>query len=203
MGQFSNPIYQKQFDLPGLVRGEKKAFESIYVDFYDMLFHLANGYTGNREVARELVQDAFLKLWEYREELNISTNVKNFLYTITKNNCLNYLKQQEVIARNNRDYLVPELKYKQEALSGFPDEYSGVEELMDLVTAAIEKLPEEVKITFKMNRFEGLTYRQISEHLVVSPKTVEVRISKALKLLRSELKDYLPAIQLLFLFLRL
>ncbi|PRZ00849.1 RNA polymerase sigma-70 factor [Marinilabilia salmonicolor] len=203
MKQIRSSSFQKEFDLPGLVCGEKKAFESIYMDFYDMLFHLASGYTGNREIAREIVQDTFLKLWEYREQLNKKTNIKNFLYTLTKNSCLNHLKQQEVISRNNRDYLITELKYKQEALAGFPDDSVGLEELMDMVEAAIEKLPEEVKITFKMNRFEGLTYRQIADHLDISPKTVEARISKALKLLRADLKEVVPVIQVLFFFLRM
>ena len=203
MAQIRSSSFQKEFDLPGLVRGEKKAFESIYMDFYDMLFHLASGYTGNHEIAREIVQDTFLKLWEYREQLNKKTNIKNFLYTLTKNSSLNYLKQQEVISRNNRDYLVTELKYRQEALAGFPDDSEGLEELIDRVDTAIERLPEEVKITFKMNRFEGLTYRQIADQLEISPKTVEARISKALKLLRSDLKELVPVIQVLFLFLRM
>jgi RNA polymerase sigma-70 factor (ECF subfamily) len=203
MGRINNSIHLQQVNLSGLMRGEKKAFESVYMDYYDMLFHLANGYIGNREVAKELVQDAFLKLWEYREDLGKNTNIKNFLYTLTKNSSLNYLKQQEVICRNNREYLLPELKYRQEALSEFPDSYAGVEDLLGRVDNAIEKLPEEVRVTFKMNRFDGLTYNQIAEKLEVSPKTVEARISKALKILRSELKDCLPAVQLIFLLLRL
>jgi RNA polymerase sigma-70 factor (ECF subfamily) len=203
MSQFRTSNHRQLFDIIGLRQGEKRAFETIYLDFFDMLFHMANGYVRNREVSKELVQDAFLKLWENREELHKNTNIKNFLYTITKNSCLNYLKQQEMIYRNNRDYLIPEIKYKQDALASFPDHFSEVEDLMEKVDETIEKLPDEVKITFRLNRFDGLTYRQIAEKLDVSSKTVEARISKALKLLRSDLKDYLPAVQLIFLFLRL
>ncbi len=181
-----------------LKKGEKKAFEAIYLDFYDMLFHLALGYIGDREVSLELVQDAFMKLWEQREELRDQTNIRNYLYTITKNSCLNHLRQKEIILRNNRDYLIPELRYQQEALQSLGDTYSDVESLMEKVDNAIEKLPEAIRITFKLNRFESLTYVQIAEKLEVSPKTVEARISKALKILHKELKEYMPIVQLLF-----
>ena len=190
-------------DIPGLKAGKKKAFESVYLEFFDMLFHLASGYIGNRERARELVQDAFMKLWERREEIHNNTNIKNYLYTITKNSCLNYLREQEIIARNNRDYLIPELKYRQEALQAFGDSFSDVESLLSVVEEAIDRLPENIRTTFKMNRYDNLTYQEIATRLDISPKTVEARISKALKLLRGDLKEYLPLIHMVFWFLRL
>ncbi|MFO8000204.1 MAG: RNA polymerase sigma-70 factor [Marinilabilia sp.] len=190
-------------DISGLKAGKKKAFETIYMEFFDMLFYLASGYIGDRERARELVQDAFMKLWERREDIHNNTNVKNYLYTITKNSCLNYLREQEIIARNNRDYLIPELKYKQEALDAFGDSFSEVESLLVLVEEAIERLPENIRTTFKLNRYDNLTYQEIATRLEISPKTVEARISKALKLLREELKEYLPLIQVMLIFLRL
>lgn len=190
-------------DIPGLKSGKKKAFETIYLEFFDMLFHLAAGYVGDRERARELVQDGFMKLWEKREEIHNNTNIKNYLYTIIKNSCLNYLREQEIIARNNRDYLIPELKYRQEALQAFGDSFSDVESLLVVVEEAIDRLPENIRTTFKLNRYDNLTYQEIATRLDISPKTVEARISKALKLLRGDLKEYLPLIQVVLWFLKL
>ncbi|WP_462317951.1 RNA polymerase sigma-70 factor [Marinilabilia sp.] len=190
-------------DIPGLKNGNKKAFEVIYQDFFDMLFYLAVGYLQDRERARELVQDAFMKLWEHRETISNKTNVKNYLYTIVKNSCLNDLREQEIIARNNREYLIPELKYRQEALETFAASYKEVESLLEIVEKAIDALPEDIRTTFRLNRYENLTYKEISQKLDISPKTVEARISKALKILRSDLKEYLPLLQLFFVFLRL
>jgi RNA polymerase sigma-70 factor (ECF subfamily) len=190
-------------DIPGLKNGNKKAFEVIYQDFFDMLFYLAVGYLQDRERARELVQDAFMKLWEHRETISNKTNVKNYLYTIVKNSCLNDLREQEIIARNNREYLIPELKYRQEALETFAASYKEVESLLEIVEKAIDALPEGIRTTFRLNRYENLTYKEISQKLDISPKTVEARISKALKILRSDLKEYLPLLQLFFVFLRL
>ncbi|PWD97860.1 RNA polymerase sigma-70 factor [Marinilabilia rubra] len=190
-------------DIPGLKNGNKKAFEVIYQDFFDMLFYLAVGYLQDRERARELVQDAFMKLWEHRETISNKTNIKNYLYTIVKNSCLNDLREQEIIARNNREYLIPELKYRQEALEAFAASYNEVESLLEIVEKSIDDLPEDIRITFRLNRYENLTYKEISQKLDISPKTVEARISKALKILRCDLKEYLPLVQLFFVFLRL
>jgi RNA polymerase sigma-70 factor (ECF subfamily) len=190
------------FDIAGLQQGKKRAFEEVYNDFFDMLFYLALGYIGQREVALELVQDAFVKLWENRAELRKATNIKNYLYTITKHNCLNHLRHQEIINRGHRDYLIPELQYQQKALAGFPDTYVDLEELMKKIDEAIDRLPSEIAETFRLNRFNGFTYSEIASQLGVSTKTVEARISRALKMLRTELKDYLPVIEL-FLLLKL
>jgi RNA polymerase sigma-70 factor, ECF subfamily len=59
MSQFRTSNHRQLFDIIGLRQGEKRAFETIYLDFFDMLFHMANGYVRNREVSKELVQDAF------------------------------------------------------------------------------------------------------------------------------------------------
>ncbi|SMO32509.1 RNA polymerase sigma-70 factor, ECF subfamily [Saccharicrinis carchari] len=186
-----------------LIKGNKKAFETVYIDYFDMLFHLALGFIGEHETAHGLVQDTFAKLWECRKELHIKTNLRNYLYTITKNACLNHLRQQEIILRNNRDYLIPEVRYRQEALQSFGDPYSELESLIEKVDEAIDRLPENVRTTFKLNRFESLSYQQIADKLELSPKTVEARISKALKILRKDLKDYLPAVQAVLGFLGL
>ncbi|MDG5800981.1 RNA polymerase sigma-70 factor [Marinilabiliaceae bacterium ANBcel2] len=189
-------------DLQGVISGKKRAFEDIYNKYFDLLFYLAVGYVNDYTRAEDLVHDAFIKLWERRKDLYSDSNVKNLLYTITKHNCLNHLRQQEIIAKNCRDYLIPELKYRQEALDNFANSFEDVESLLVIVERAIDNLPEDIRMVFKMNRFENLTYREIASKLDVSPKTVEARISKALKLLRVELKDYLPLAQLMFWFLR-
>lgn len=192
-----NPM-SNSFDINALQEGKKEAFEEVYNDLFDMLYCLALGYIGKREVAVEMVQDAFMKLWENRSELRKSTNIKNYLYTITKNNCLNHLRHQEIINRGNRDYLIPELHYQQEALARLPDSFVKLEELMKEVERAIDLLPPDIAKTFRLSRFEGLTYSEIAKQQNISPKTVEARISKALQFLRCELKDYLPLIELLF-----
>ena len=77
------------------------------------------------------------------------------------------------------------------------DIYSIVE-LRTMLSEALDKLPENTRLIFEKNRFEGKKYTEIAEEQQISVKTVEAHISKALKILRVELKDYLPFLILLF-----
>ncbi len=180
-------------NIGAIIQGKKKAFETVYYDFYDVLFHLAAGYTGEREVARELVQDAFMKLWENRKGINEDTNLKNYLYTITKNNCLNHIRHKKLTDR----ILLPELQYRQEAIEQLPDSFADVNDLMKRIEEAINQLPPGLAETFRMNRFQHLTYSKIAEIQNVSVKTIEARMSRALKILRTRLKDYMPVVEVL------
>jgi RNA polymerase sigma-70 factor (ECF subfamily) len=79
-----------------------------------------------------------------------------------------------------------------------PEEVYTLKELETAIGETLEKLPPNVREAFEMNRFKGMTYGAIAEKMAVSPKTVESYISRALKVLRMELRDYLPFL-LLFL----
>lgn len=114
----------------------------------------------------------------------------NFLVTSVRNNCIDYLRKQEL-----------ELAWKQWKISK-GDEPSGdiysIVELRTMLSEALDKLPENTRLIFEKNRFEGKKYTEIAEEQQISVKTVEAHISKALKILRVELKDYLPFLILLF-----
>jgi len=187
----------KNIDLDGIRLGDRKAFEQVYLEFYDVLFHLSLQYLQEETLAEEVVQDAFMKLWEARKKLKDDSNIKNYLYTITKNNCLSHLRKEQVIQNNTKDFRYLEMQFNYEALTSLPDNYIQFEELKEKIEQAIDVLPDEIKEVFIMNRFEELKYREIAEKLDLSVKTIEARMSKALVVLRKELKDYLPALSLI------
>jgi RNA polymerase sigma-70 factor (ECF subfamily) len=189
--------YQVVYNIDLLKEGNKSEFERIYLDFFDVLYALGMQYTSDQSVAESIVQDAFLKLWEIRENLLPETNIRNFLYTLTKNLCLNYLRNQKVAWRNLNRVKFCESVYAMESLDRIGNNFMEFEELSRKLELVIENLPEEIKIVFKMSRFEELKYREISEKLGISEKTVEARITKALKILRTELKDFLPVFYLI------
>ena len=183
--------------IEALKRGEKKAFEKVYLEFFDVLYHLSLQYLEREDLAEESVQDSFMKLWEVRKTLNDNTNIKNFLYTITKNNCLNHLRNEKTVLKYQQNLKYLEMQFNYEALEKMGDQILQFDELQKKIEEGIDKLPEEVKKVFVMNRFEDLKYREIAEKLEISPKTVEARISKALVSLRKDLKDYLFVIYLI------
>jgi len=184
------------FDIASLRKGNKKAYEDVYNEFFGVLYHLCLNYLHNEKIAEEIIQDTFLKLWEIREKLDDQINIRNYLYTITKNNCLNYLRNQKVSMKYLENLRYLEMQFNYEALEKLGD-YLQFEELRNKIEEAISTLPTDIQETFKFSRFEELSYKEIANLQDICVKTVEARISKALRQLRAELKDYLPLIYMI------
>ncbi|MEI6679367.1 MAG: RNA polymerase sigma-70 factor [Mariniphaga sp.] len=176
-----------------LQKGEKLAFEEIYADFFNVIYHLSLQYLKDEKISEEIVQDSFTKLWEIRETLNETFNIRNFLYTITKNSCLNYLRNQKTILKHQENLKYLEMQFNYEALDKLGS-YIEFEELRVKIDQSIAALPEDLRETFLLSRFDELAYKEIAQKQSISIKTVEARMTKSLKILRHEFKDYLPLI---------
>jgi len=176
-----------KIEIEKIILGDRETFRKVYLRHYDMLNHLCFEYTHNTHIAQEIVQDTFMKLWEIRKEISTETNLGNFLYTIAKNRCLNYLRDQQTTlrAQKSRDFL--EMQFNIEALQEAGDQWIHFEELKVLIESVINGMPESIREAFILSRYEDMKYKEIAEHLNISVKTVEVRISKALMILRKAL----------------
>jgi RNA polymerase sigma-70 factor (ECF subfamily) len=183
----SDPIFQ-------LLNDDKNSFRNIFQEYYQPLCHLSQHYLEDKDEAKEVVQDAFIKLWEIRHDLNPDSNLRNFLFTLVKNNCLNILKRRQILLKHHEKIRWIEMHYQYESLSRLGDDYLEFDELKDKIDLAIRNLPDHCRIVFEMSRFEELKNREIADKLGITQKTVEAHLTKALKILRSELKDYLPII---------
>ncbi|MCL3781426.1 RNA polymerase sigma-70 factor [Prolixibacteraceae bacterium JC049] len=170
---------------------DRKVFKSIYYEYFDMLFHLCLKYIGDEAVSEEIVQDSFMKLWEGRQKLAADTHIRNILYTITKNSCLNFLRNQQTALKNRQNIHYLEMQFNYEALNRLGNANMEFDELKQQIDNAIASLPEDIREVFLMSRLEEMKYREIADKLGVSVKTVEAKMSKALSLLRNDLKDYL------------
>ncbi len=164
---------------------DQEAFRELFFDFYPALCVYAKRYVSSPEACEDIVQDAFFSLWKNRKKLEITTSFRNLLITTVKNCCVDYLRKQSVRQNHLDNYTLPEC-------TDSPEEIFTINELEDILYGALDRLPQNVRTAFMMNRFENLTYKKIAEEMHVSPKTVEAYISKALVMLRIELKDYLP-----------
>lgn len=170
---------------------DEQAFKELFFEFYPSLCVFAMRYITNEETAKDIVQDALYKIWKNRKNIDINTSFRNFLITTVRNNCLDYLRKQEVEYRYIEKHRIFETPDS-------PEEIYTLNELETMIGEALTKLPPKIRKAFELSRFKGLTYNEIAAEMVVSPKTVEAHIGKALKILREELKDYLPFL-LLFL----
>jgi RNA polymerase sigma-70 factor (ECF subfamily) len=178
------------FNIDQIRKGNRNEFGRVYSEYFDMLFNLANQYLMDQDEAYGIVQDSFIKLWENKRKLKKNSNLKNYLYTVVKNQCLNLLRERKNQVFLSNGVADLESEYNYEALTEFADNAEDYEKMREEMHAAIEALPEDLKVVFKMNRFEGMRYKDIAQQFNLSQKAIEARMSKALKLIRERLQEY-------------
>lgn len=173
--------------IEGLKEGNTKIYDYIFSYFYSGLVAFAIKYVDSKDIAEDVVQEFFLKLWNDREKFSINQSLKSYLFSSIKNRCFDIHRHKEVIAKA-KDHFI----YQAEN-NNYESDSLVESELRDKINRAIENLPEKTRKAFIMNRFEGLKPAEIAEKTNTSVRTVEGHIGKALKLLRADLQQYLPA----------
>ncbi len=176
-------------------KGDKKAFEEIFRLYYQVLCNYAGSLLKDNDEAEEVVQNIFYNIWNKRETLEINTSIKSYLYRAVHNDSLNKIKHTKVRTMYAEDY-------KKNAVGSFEDASVTMQakELRTQINEALDSLPEQCGVVFKLSRFENLKYAEIADQLNISVKTVEAHMGKALKIMREKLKDHLPIV-LWFLFI--
>jgi RNA polymerase sigma-70 factor (ECF subfamily) len=179
--------------LEKLKNDDQSAFSILFTRYYQDLVRFSFGFTRDSDASEEIVQEVFLKLWENRDSLLIHHSLKSFLLKTVQNRSIDSLRHAKVTSR----YVSTVLDHP--LLSGNDTEnYILHSELQGNFELAMAKIPAQYAEVFRMSRIETLNYQEIAQILGVSVRTVEVRISKALSLLRKELKDFLVVILMLF-----
>ncbi|MEX0720992.1 MAG: RNA polymerase sigma-70 factor [Balneolaceae bacterium] len=166
--------------------GDVKAFEAMFLSYYDPLCRFANQYLKSLDKSESLVQDVFVRIWEIKADWLPAGSIRSYLYKSVKNKALDYIKHQKVEQRYADEVAGYCLDY-----SKSPEEILEERDFIMAVQKAIERLPQKSRRVYKLHRQEGLKYREIAERLGVSPKTVESRMSKALELLRQQFTSHL------------
>jgi len=161
-------------------------FKKIFDQYQSDIFNFLHYKTGNLQVAEDILQETFIKLWENRDNIKEELSVKSFLYTIANNMALNYFRHKKIVIK----YQVEKQQSDLDHFQNSPDRIYEKKELQENLMQAIEQLPEKTRIVFMMSRFNKLKYNEIAERLEISIKTVESHIGKALKILRKNFKNY-------------
>lgn len=168
-------------------QGREDAFEALFLKYYSSLCAYARMFV-EQDDGQEIVSDVMVWLWENKEMETFQFSLKSYLFRAVKNRCLTLIRHNQVKQR------VEEIIFNNlQSQYDDPDFYI-VDELTKKIEEALASLPDKVRETFEMNRFQDLTYNEIADRLGISPKTVDARIQQALKLLRISLKDYLPLV---------
>ena len=172
--------------------GDTASFEMLFKTHYDPLCRFALSYLQDPDDAEETVQAVFIGFWEKRQTIQVDTSLKAYLYRSVRNACLNEIKRVKV-----RKLHADSMMVEGEPQSQPSDHLAIRQELEEKIQEALQALPEQCRLIFKMSRFEELKYQEIADQLNLSIKTVENQMGKALKIMRTQLKDYLPLITIL------
>ncbi len=166
--------------------GDIEAFEVLFRRYYEPLCRYACRLVEDTNVAEEVVQELFYKIWKERKELQIFLSVKSYLYSAIRNQALLHLEHLQVTGR----YQEKIKSRPEESMPATPAEQLEYNELQQYIEGALERLPERRRKIFCMNRYEGKKYTEIAGELSLSVKTVEAEISKALRELKKGIGNY-------------
>ncbi len=166
-------------------------FEKIFREYFSPLVWFAMRYVKDADAAKEVVHHVFFRIWEKRHEIHHDTPLRSYLFTAVRNRCLNYIRDNSKFRRGE----ITDLQTGEDFSASAQDNMEAAE-LEAAMNSAIAGLPEKCALVFKMNRLEGLKYKEIAIKLNISVKTVEAQMSKALKHLRKILVDYLEILVL-------
>jgi len=175
--------------IQGLQTGNEAAFETIFRSYYVRLCNFAYSFLDDKDESEEVVQSTFLTIWEKHESIDIQISLKSYLYRAVHNSCLNRIKHLKVRSLHNEYAKGREQTFNEDA-----SEKLISKELEHQIEVAIGSLPPKCAMVFRLSRFESMSYAEIAEQMDTSIKTVENQMIKALRILRVELKDYLPAL---------
>lgn len=151
---------------------EKSEFVELFNEMYRSVRNFIYFKTGDMEIADDIAQDTFLKVWEKQDEIRKET-VKPLLYTIAGNLCKNRFEHQKVVFEFANKY-----EHADNLIS--PEFELEMKEFNDKLQKAIGKLKDKNRVVFLMNRMDGFTYNEIAQNLGLSVKAVEKRMKIAL-----------------------
>jgi RNA polymerase sigma-70 factor (ECF subfamily) len=182
--------------------GDRNTYVRLFKENYKNLVLYAKKFVLDTEIARDLVQDVFIYLWDRRRQLNIERSIDSYLYRAVHNASVNHLKRESTKANYIKQFLL-NLNGDTYATSTSEDVYEITvhNDLLTRIESIIESLPEQCRNIFRMSRFKGLKNKEIAEIYSISPRTVETQIYRALKVLKEKLSPHFTyGIGLLLLF---
>jgi RNA polymerase sigma-70 factor (ECF subfamily) len=172
------------------LNGNKEALNLLIKRYLTLIFNYTLGFAKDAAAAEDLAQEVFVKAWKKIKKFDNKYKFKNWLYTIAKNTCLDYLKKNKTInfseLNSADDNLLFEDLIKEAGLSS--PEKMELTHKTNVLNSAIDKLPEKYKETIKLHYLSGFKFREIADELKESIETIKSRNRRALIKLRNFIK---------------
>lgn len=180
---------------------ETISFNQLYEGYQKRFIRFAHSYVRDITAAEDITVEAMMYYWENRQTLDEHANVPAYILTIIKNKCLNYLRHQQIHEEYSdkvKDYYEWELNTRIATLQACEPYELFISEIQELVQQTLATMPERTRTIFMLNRYENKSYKEIAALMNITPKGVDFHITKALKMLQTNLKDYFPFFLYLF-----
>ncbi|MDR1723612.1 MAG: RNA polymerase sigma-70 factor [Tannerella sp.] len=169
-----------------LKQGNREAFTTLFRSLYKDLVMFAGRFIPDKSSCEDIVQSIFMKLWIDRETINIETSIKSYLLQSVRNGCLDELRHRKIVLQHQSDEQLSQTDIDTDA-----EDRLNYLDLQRSLKQALKKIPDTLREAYELHRFRNMKYKDIAAKLNVSERTVEVRISKAIAMLRQYLNEYL------------
>jgi RNA polymerase sigma-70 factor (ECF subfamily) len=179
----------------------KEAYQQLFEKHYQPLCNYAFAIIKDYDDAEDIVQGVFIKFWNNENKAEIGDKAKQYLVRSVKFKCIDYQRKETVKRKYEKEAIHEMTADNRASIGDVGYEEEAETQLKDVLMLAISELPEKTREVFMMSKIDGLRYKEIAEHLGISPKTVENQMGRAFKHLRDKLKDYKELLALIvFLF---
>lgn len=174
-----SPLHLEAELLRRISERDQAAFRLVYDKYRKRIYTFSLRLLKSAELAEEIVQETFLKIWLMEDELNKVSHLEPYLVTICRNKCLDVLRQTAKALKSNHI-----------RTQNWSESHNETEELIllqdtnDLLQAGIERLPTQQKRVYQLCRQQGLKYEEAAAQMNISPLTVKTHMQQALRSLR-------------------
>ena len=195
-----NPAVEKidqEFEaLHALIKGKQEGLDYFFTRYYPSLIHFARRLVNDYETARDIAEDAFVRLWQRRNEIDHTGSIKAYLYTAVRNGCIDLLRREKYW----NEYL------NDQAIHGELFETTVLHHIIEAETyqqilQVIHDLPRQCGRVFRLFYIEGLALSEIAEEMDLSLSTIKSQKARAIKLLRQRLPAAMSLLLILIFFL--
>lgn len=177
-------VYTDKELIQSIKSGSKKAYSFFYKQYYHKIMVQVLFLTNSEELAKDIAQESFVKLWEARENLNEELSLKSYIRSIARN--MVYDHSRKIQVRNNYEREISDVELTRDSVT----ERLNHKELELALTQALHHLTPEKQTIFRMSRFEDKTYAEIAKQLHTTPKAVERHMARSLGFIRKYLLKY-------------
>jgi RNA polymerase sigma-70 factor (ECF subfamily) len=186
--------------IAGFQQGSKEAFAAVYNMHYSRLYGFIKKLIDDREEAKDITAETFVKLWKLHANFATQENIKAFLYITARNACMDYLRFRQRQTTNQQE-LGYVLVQQEEQTTAPNDEIKTA--VLKQIHQEIENLPTQCRRIFKMAWLEGKKNAVIAMELALTEQTIRNQKARAVKILRVALANYNMELFVLFILLML